>query len=530
MRDPTLDDDSLRQRAQALLTALRASALSESRCPWDAEQALADAEGWTMGHARQVVDAYLHFLVMTRLAGHPVCPPAEVDTVWHWHLTQTRAYAALCERHLGGFLHHEPSRGGPAEDKRHRQMYQQTLDSYPRLFGTAAPADLWPSAGQRFAGTAMPSPTDAARVGAWPQAWCSPWRARAVLIGGAAALAALVVGWRAGATGSDALAGAVATLDRCVLAISVLLALIAQAMAWAWVRPQSHLAIWLGRQVPDSVAPAALDAYEAAWLAGGDARVTTTLMVEGVARGWLRLETTRNGRREIRAARLCAGDLAAARRAPIDHPVRRVLQEALSETPALTAASLHRRLAPSCQRIHAQLQKAGLALAEGCRPRLLVLAATWWTLVCFYAGWRIWDSALPSTTIWMWISVALAWWGIGLVAGPWRATPLGMHAVRHRRETVRTTRPSWPPAEGDAAAQAEGLAVLPMAFALLGTVVLAGDPSFAGVHHVVGFDAGVFTGRSDPSRTHGGGGGCGAGAIDGGCGGDGGGGGCGGGG
>ncbi len=72
-------------------------------------------------------------------------PSEEVDTVWHEHLTYTRSYwEEFCGRVLRQTLHHEPTRGGPAEAEKFRDWYGRTLASYERFFGTPPPPDLWP--------------------------------------------------------------------------------------------------------------------------------------------------------------------------------------------------------------------------------------------------------------------------------------------------------------------------------------------------------------------------------------------------
>ncbi|WP_207537917.1 glycine-rich domain-containing protein [Sabulicella rubraurantiaca] len=38
-----------------------------------------------------------------------------LDEMWHTMILFTRDYAALCERHLGGFVHHDPAPEGPRE-------------------------------------------------------------------------------------------------------------------------------------------------------------------------------------------------------------------------------------------------------------------------------------------------------------------------------------------------------------------------------------------------------------------------------
>lgn len=112
---------------------------------------LAAENGWTPEFTRRVLVEYRRFLFLTAVAGHVVCPSEDVDAAWHQHLTYSRSYwNDLCHQTLGYPLHHDPTAGGPAEARRHWDMYQQTLASYRRIFGENPPADIWPSAFERF--------------------------------------------------------------------------------------------------------------------------------------------------------------------------------------------------------------------------------------------------------------------------------------------------------------------------------------------------------------------------------------------
>lgn len=105
---------------------------------------LAQQQKWSAGFTARAMAEYLRFAALAVAAGHPVSPSRAVDEVWHLHLTDTRRYWGEFRQVLGRDLHHEPSRGGPDEDRRHAAMYRATLASYRRLFGEDPPADLWP--------------------------------------------------------------------------------------------------------------------------------------------------------------------------------------------------------------------------------------------------------------------------------------------------------------------------------------------------------------------------------------------------
>lgn len=112
---------------------------------------LARENGWAPVYAERVLDEYRRFVYLAVRAGHPVTPSEPVDQAWHMHLVYTRSYwDDLCARVLKRPLHHEPTSGGAAASRHYRQQYAETLASYARVFGHAAPADIWPSVEQRF--------------------------------------------------------------------------------------------------------------------------------------------------------------------------------------------------------------------------------------------------------------------------------------------------------------------------------------------------------------------------------------------
>ncbi len=115
------------------------------------ERKLARENGWSAAYTRQVVDEYRKFMFLAVVAGHQVAPSDQVDQVWHMHLGYTRSYfGEWSERVLGTTVHHGPSRGGRAENRKHLDMYEATLSSYRKHFGHEPPADVWPPASTRF--------------------------------------------------------------------------------------------------------------------------------------------------------------------------------------------------------------------------------------------------------------------------------------------------------------------------------------------------------------------------------------------
>lgn len=112
---------------------------------------LGKEQGWSAEYVERVVEEYRRFLFLTMVAGHVVCPSEDVDRAWHEHLLHSRSYwDRLCGTVLKRNLHHDPSRGGPGELRKHWTMYRETLKSYRRIFGAAPPQEVWPAIHARF--------------------------------------------------------------------------------------------------------------------------------------------------------------------------------------------------------------------------------------------------------------------------------------------------------------------------------------------------------------------------------------------
>lgn len=136
---------------QATWEKLERFQLNDNQAVFGFAARLARENGWSHRFAERVIFEYKRFLLMTQHAGHPVTPSEEVDQAWHLHMVYTRSYwDGLCREVLERPLHHEPTAGGVDEEVKFRRQYERTLESYARLFGQAAPTDIWPSVEKRF--------------------------------------------------------------------------------------------------------------------------------------------------------------------------------------------------------------------------------------------------------------------------------------------------------------------------------------------------------------------------------------------
>ena len=109
---------------------------------------LCEETGWQPAFAEAAIFEYRRFVSLAMAVDHRVSPSHAVDEVWHQHVMDTRRYwQDFCPNVLGRDFHHEPGRGGAAEEIALRQAYRATLSSYERLFGEAPPAAFWPRPG-----------------------------------------------------------------------------------------------------------------------------------------------------------------------------------------------------------------------------------------------------------------------------------------------------------------------------------------------------------------------------------------------
>jgi uncharacterized protein (TIGR04222 family) len=112
---------------------------------------LARDNGWSEAYSQRAIEEYRRFAYLAVMAGHPVTPSDQVDQVWHLHLTYSRSYwEVFCPQVLEKPLHHEPTRGGAAEQSKFGDWYAKTLASYETLFQEKPPSDLWPDPEVRF--------------------------------------------------------------------------------------------------------------------------------------------------------------------------------------------------------------------------------------------------------------------------------------------------------------------------------------------------------------------------------------------
>jgi hypothetical protein len=139
-------------------------------------------EGWSAARADAIETEYRRFLSLVML--HPddsFAPLVDVDTFWHYHILDTRKYAADCTLAFGHFLHHNPAVGldePGAEAAAHATQGARMQALYLAAFGT------FPEVGTRpawcSAATAWCSAAQSTAAAQSAAAWCSAASAKPI--------------------------------------------------------------------------------------------------------------------------------------------------------------------------------------------------------------------------------------------------------------------------------------------------------------------------------------------------------------
>ena len=99
-----------------------------------------ESAGWSKAQCEDGEIEYKRYLTLCRKFPHPdysVVPNKIMDTMWHYHILDTRAYVSDSERVFGGYFHHFPYFGLRGEDDKEqlKSSFQQTKSYYEKTFG-----------------------------------------------------------------------------------------------------------------------------------------------------------------------------------------------------------------------------------------------------------------------------------------------------------------------------------------------------------------------------------------------------------
>ena len=108
--------------------------------------------GWTIDQTEDAEIEYKRYLHLTRHFPYPqfsIVPNKIMDTMWHYHILDTKAYFNDCENTFGQYLHHFPYFGlrGEEDAKNLLDCFEQTKIFYLQSFGVELNrengADCW---------------------------------------------------------------------------------------------------------------------------------------------------------------------------------------------------------------------------------------------------------------------------------------------------------------------------------------------------------------------------------------------------
>lgn len=98
--------------------------------------------GWSREQLEEAELEYKRYLVLCRRYPHPhhsIVPNKVMDTMWHYHILDTRAYCADCNRVFGHYFHHFPYFGlrGDEDAQNLKNAFEKTKTFYEITFGEA---------------------------------------------------------------------------------------------------------------------------------------------------------------------------------------------------------------------------------------------------------------------------------------------------------------------------------------------------------------------------------------------------------
>ncbi len=96
--------------------------------------------GWTPAQAESAELEYKRYLTLCVLFPHPAfsnVPNKIMDTMWHYHILDTRAYIRDCNAVFGGYFHHFPYFGlrDEADAQNLKNSFIDTAARYEKTFG-----------------------------------------------------------------------------------------------------------------------------------------------------------------------------------------------------------------------------------------------------------------------------------------------------------------------------------------------------------------------------------------------------------
>jgi hypothetical protein len=146
------------KKYEALWEKIAGFSFDEPEAAFTFSQKLANVQTWSPAFTKRVIEEYRKFILLCCISEKGASPSQTVDEAWHLHLTYTKSYwIDFCKNTLGKEIHHQPSKGGPAENAKQEEWYIYTLKLYETVFNQQAPPDIWPQAKKAIALEEIPA-------------------------------------------------------------------------------------------------------------------------------------------------------------------------------------------------------------------------------------------------------------------------------------------------------------------------------------------------------------------------------------
>lgn len=97
-----------------------------------------EGQGWSFEDCDNNEIEYKRFLHLNmKYKKAPIVPNKVIDTMWHYHILDTRAYHRDSEKVFGGYFHHFPYFGmrGEQDAQNLENAFHATKDLYQKEFG-----------------------------------------------------------------------------------------------------------------------------------------------------------------------------------------------------------------------------------------------------------------------------------------------------------------------------------------------------------------------------------------------------------
>jgi hypothetical protein len=96
-----------------------------------------EGKGWTPEECEDAEVEYKRFLTLNLLHPTSIVPTIVMDTMWHYHILDTRAYHHDCQTLFGEYFHHFPYFGmrGEEDEQNLNRAFETTQQIYEEAFG-----------------------------------------------------------------------------------------------------------------------------------------------------------------------------------------------------------------------------------------------------------------------------------------------------------------------------------------------------------------------------------------------------------